>query len=68
MDALGLVPTRPECLIHLGDPALLKMSMSEAAMFWQVSRPIGKRDLKSIAKKRKQADIEMIRLGKLAAE
>lgn len=68
MDALGLVPARPAGSVALGDPALLRMDMREAAAFWRVERPVGKRDQKSGAVKRRQVDIEAIRLAALAAE
>jgi DNA (cytosine-5)-methyltransferase 1 len=68
MQALGRVPSRPAGSIALGDPALLLMDMGQAAAFWQVERPAGKRDRKSGDVKRKQADIEALRLAALAAE
>lgn len=68
MDALGLVPARPAGSVALGDPDLLRMDMREAAAFWRVERPVGKRDQKSGAVKRRQVDIEAIRLAALAAE
>lgn len=68
MDALRLVPLRPVGSLALGDPALLRMHMGEAAAFWQVARPIGKRDRKSGDVKRRQVDIEALRLAGLAAE
>lgn len=58
MTALGAKRTRPELRVLLGDPALLRMSMSQAASYWGVPVPIGRRDRKSGAKKRKQKDIE----------
>ncbi len=68
MVALGCKPQRPDGSLALGNPALLQMDMGEAAAFWQVTRPVGKRDAKSGAVKRKQADIEALRLAALAAE
>lgn len=56
--ALGIEPQRPAGRVELGDPALLSMDMSEAANYFGVAVPIGKRDRKSGAKKRKQHDIE----------
>lgn len=61
MLALGAYPTRPEHEIELGDTALLKMDMSQAAKFFGVESPIGRRDRKSGAKKRKQHEIEEMR-------
>jgi len=58
MQALGAVPTRKEIVLALGDPALLRMSMSQASAFWGIETPIGKRDRKSGERKRKQNDIE----------
>lgn len=62
MDALGAKPSRPRAVVPLGDPALLKMGMAEAAAFWGVSVLIGKRDRKSGVTKRKQETIEIERL------
>jgi DNA (cytosine-5)-methyltransferase 1 len=58
--ALGRKPTRPNRSLDLGDPRLLEMDMTEAAKYWGVDLPIGKRDRKSGAKKRKQEDIEAV--------
>jgi len=54
---------RPSKPIDLGDAALLQMDMSEAAEYWGISIPIGRRDRKSGAKKRKQEEIEILRLA-----
>ena len=62
MLALGREPNRPGTTISLGDPALLKMDMGAASEYWQVERPIGKRDRKSGARKRSQDEIERARL------
>jgi DNA (cytosine-5)-methyltransferase 1 len=50
---------RPAEAIALGDPALLRMGMSEAAQHFGIAVPISQRDRKSGARKRKQYDIEM---------
>ena len=63
VEALSIEPTRPETVVELGDPALLKMSLSQASKFWGVPNPIGRRDRKSGARKRKQVDIEAERLA-----
>lgn len=68
MQALGLSAARGQDGMALGDPALLTMDMSQAARFWGVEAPVGKRDKKSGARKRKQAEIEAERLAALAAE
>ncbi|MGR0188369.1 DNA cytosine methyltransferase [Azospirillum aestuarii] len=65
--SLGIEPTCPEHAIDLGDASLLRMSMSEAAAFFGVPVPIGKRDRKSGAKKRKQHEIEALRISKMGA-
>ena len=54
----GRIPTRPEEKITLADPALLRMDMSQAAEYFGVAVPIGRRDRRSGAKKRKQHEIE----------
>ena len=61
--ALGVETAGSESPIDLGDPELLRMHMSQASAFWRVPNPIGRRDRKSGAKKRKQADIEADRLS-----
>jgi DNA (cytosine-5)-methyltransferase 1 len=58
MRALGQVPRRPESRVSLGDLRLLRLEMSEAAAYFDVPIPIGKRDRKSGSKKRKQREIE----------
>ncbi len=58
MRALGAYPTRPEETLDLGDANLLRMGMKEASEFFGVESPIGKRDRKSGARKRKQHEIE----------
>jgi DNA (cytosine-5)-methyltransferase 1 len=55
---LRYAPKCPARIVPLGDPRLLKMDMSEAASYFGVAVPIGKRDRKSGAKKRKQHEIE----------
>jgi len=61
--AIGLKPRCPRKTLDMGDPTLLRMDMSQASRFWGVKVPIGKRDRKSGAKKRKQQEIEASRLG-----
>ena len=56
--ALGVEPTRPAEAIDLGDEMLLAMGNAEAAEHFQVENPIGRRDKKSGARKRKQDEIE----------
>ena len=56
--ALGLEPSRPTEPVALGDPKLIRMTVSQAAAHFGIAAPDGKRDRKSGAKKRKQADIE----------
>ena len=60
--ALGIAPERPLDVFRMGDSALLRMDMSRAAQYWGIDVPIGKRDRKSGARKRKQEDIEMTRV------
>lgn len=56
--ALGQEQQRPETRISLGDSGLLRLEMSEAAAYFDVPVPIGRRDRKSGSKKRKQHEIE----------
>src|SRR5690606_2721328 len=58
--ALAVEPTRPTEAIALGDERLLTMGNTEAAAHFQVENPIGRRDKKSGAKKRKQEEIEAL--------
>jgi DNA (cytosine-5)-methyltransferase 1 len=58
MKALGARPERPRGTIALGPTSLVRMDMSQASKFFEVVTPIGKRDRKSGATKRKQHEIE----------
>jgi DNA (cytosine-5)-methyltransferase 1 len=64
MAAMGITPQRSGKILMLGDTRLLGMEMSEASEFWGVDCPIQKRDRKSGAKKRSQAETEAARLSK----
>jgi len=59
--AIGCNPARPRRRLDLGDPSLLRLTMNEAADLFGVPVPIGRRDKKSGAKKRKQWEIEEAR-------
>lgn len=48
--------------MELGTPALLQMPLQQAADYFGVANPIGRRDKKSGATKRRQVDIEAERL------
>jgi DNA (cytosine-5)-methyltransferase 1 len=63
VSALGIEPVRPLESVDLGNIALLKMHISEAAAYWNVPVVMGRRDKKSGAKKRKQQEIEQERLA-----
>ena len=65
-DALEVTPSCPPGSIPLGTPNLLRMDMTQAAAHWGVAVPIGRRDRKSGAKKRKQQDIERERIAATA--
>ena len=58
IESLGVEATAPIEAIELGDTTLSRMGMSAASAHWGVDKPIGRRDRKSGAKKRKQAQIE----------
>ncbi|MGH6853963.1 MAG: DNA cytosine methyltransferase [Aestuariivirga sp.] len=58
LKAIGYIPVRQTKAIELGDPALLTLDMNGASSYWGVEPPIGRRDRKSGAKKRKQEEIE----------
>jgi len=68
MKALGATPVCDSSALALGEVGLLWMDMGQAAAYWGVETPSSKRDRKSGATKRKQADIEVLRLAALAAE
>lgn len=63
IEAIGVRPSRSNATVSLGDVALLRMVMAEAAAFWNVEVPIGRRDRKSGARKRSQAETEAARLS-----
>lgn len=62
IEVLGITPKRPGGALDLGDTALLRMDISQAAKYWGIEVPIARRDRKSGAKKRKQVEIEAERL------
>lgn len=63
LKALEITPSVPTETIKLGDSSLLQLDMSQASKYWNIEVPIGKRDRKSGAKKRKQEEIESERLA-----
>lgn len=58
LEATGIKPKNVNREVPLGDPSLVRMSIAEAASYWGISNPIGQRNRKSGAKKRKQLEIE----------
>lgn len=58
MKAIGADIRRPQKKIKLGEAALLRMSLAQAASFWGIPSPIGQRDRKSGAKKTRQRNID----------
>lgn len=58
LEALDLEPIRPEKSLQLGDPDLLRLDISQASAYFGIRRPPSRRDLKSGARKRKQAETE----------
>lgn len=58
MRAMKKEATRPSEVIELGDPNLLEMDVQTAAKHWGVVPPVGKRNMKTGARKRKQIEIE----------
>jgi DNA (cytosine-5)-methyltransferase 1 len=63
MAALGVRPQRGTTVVELGDTALLRMDMSHAAAYFGIEVPIGRRNKKSGATKRKQHEIETLLAG-----
>jgi DNA (cytosine-5)-methyltransferase 1 len=68
IEALGLTAVQPFASVELGSEALLRMSISQAANYFGVAAPGSRRDRKSGATKRKQHEIEAIRLTALVLE
>jgi DNA (cytosine-5)-methyltransferase 1 len=66
--ALGIQPTEPFEVVEMGCDALLRMNLSKAASYYGVVTPPSRRDRKSGAVKRKQHEIEAIRLTTLELE
>lgn len=60
--AMEIKISKPRKVLSLGDQSLLTMDMSQAARYWGIPTPISKRDRKSGAKKRTQAQTEAERL------
>ena len=48
IQAMGLKISPPDRSIELGDTSLVQMDMSNAADYWEIQVPIGKRDRKSV--------------------
>ncbi|MCR6645867.1 MAG: DNA cytosine methyltransferase [Terricaulis sp.] len=61
--AMGHKPRRPKRVLELGNTSLVEIGMAEAAALFGIEVPIGRRDKKSGAKKRKQWEIEAERLA-----
>lgn len=61
--AMGITPNQVAKPLPLGDPALLRMEMSQASAYWGVECPIQTRDRKSGARKRSQSETEAARLA-----
>lgn len=58
LQAMSIEPVKPSSDIELADIALLRMDMTQAAEYWNVPVPIGRRNRKSGAKKRNQREME----------
>lgn len=67
LESMGLTPLSVNTPVHLGNPAVLAMDMSQAAAFWGIESPIQKRDRKSGARKRSQLETEVQRLSNIAS-
>ena len=61
--AMGYAPERVSTVLELGDEKTLQMDLTQASAYWGVENPIGRRDKKSGAKKRKQHETEADRLA-----
>ena len=58
INAIGVVPERPQQMLDLGETELLRMDMRQAAAYWKIDVIIGKRDRKSGTRKRRQWEVE----------
>ena len=58
IEALKVQPNRPTKGVALGDSKLLRLDMTQAAAYWSIENPIGRRDRKSGTTKRKQHEVE----------
>lgn len=58
MQAMGVKPEAPDVTLELGETWLLNLTVTQAANHWRVDNPIGRRDMKSGARKRRQSEIE----------
>ncbi|MCA8888570.1 MAG: DNA cytosine methyltransferase [Parvularculaceae bacterium] len=67
MKSLGIEPRKPSQTLSLGNEELLSLDLSAASAHFGVKAPPSRRDRKSGAMKRKQADIERERLAGQAA-
>ena len=61
--ALEIMPTLPTEVLRLGEEILLHFNLSEAAAHFGIEAPNQRRDRKSGIVKRKQADIERVRVA-----
>ena len=64
-EALGVHPSQPSKTMNLGDPKWLSVTVTEAAEILGVEAPLMRRDQRSGAKKRSQAETEVERLSRL---
>lgn len=65
VSALDMVPIRPSREVRLGETKLVEMDMSAASAYFGVEAPNSRRDRKSGARKRSQAETEAARLAAL---
>lgn len=68
MSAGSFERTKPEEVVDLGPVGLLTMDLTTASRHFGIEKPMSKRDRKSGSTKRKQVDIERLRIAALAAE
>ncbi len=66
-EAMDIQVARPKRILELGDEALIRMDITQAAKYWSVPAPLSRRTQKSGAKKRTQAQTEAARLKLLAS-
>ena len=65
IESIGISIEKPRKTLSLGNSYLLDLDLTQASSYWGIEKPIKRRDRKSGNKKRKQEEIEAIRLQEI---